>query len=510
MTEVRALATTALEQTQYYAIIVWNALKDLTQKVIHAVSTFFDTLDTYLFSKLDIDYSFYNPFELAETSCIEPLQKALRTSCGRPRSISIELRGADFEDLCKDYPIGYKITNSYGQLIKEGTVNQAQEVNAILLEEKQRTGGDLHSKIHFPEERSRIARWASEWASKKIVQADPNHPFYEIVEAAFARKNNLGGRYDSEDISSYQQESNGSRNQFSRFRYLIYSIIGFQELSKHEELFHYLDNLSLVNGENPAYTFASEISRIYTYPKALGTSTDIRHKLQNGLGAAQHAWEIAKELNCIDDFFEKCFTNAYCFDARVMKFQEFSMEKEHARFEDFHAKVNHRDTVEVKITRYLEAFRNLQIKKYAEEHPEAGNYQSFKAQVIQGNENEHINRFETNYYTRDEFANYLAAENEPVRKAEVAGDDLPKVSNNLYFNENEPFLIVREKWKIPQGLREAGATFAIRRRWNLGWNSNWYKASVSRVEENWIQLDLRGDPIPRGEWEGILDTYGLL
>ncbi len=197
-------------------------------------------------------------------------------------SLSSRMNADDFIALCKDYPVGYKIQQN-GALIKEGKADSTQEVHAIFYEEK-RERGNLQLQIEFPRQRIEIGNLAKRWAEERIVKTDPTSPFYEIIQLAVARheRNNRTQAYELPKDQYYYNNS-------SRSLYTIYSLIGFQELFKHKELFYLLDNCSFSYDANLAYPFATALSRIYTYPKAGGIK-DIRHKLQNGIGAVQEAY----------------------------------------------------------------------------------------------------------------------------------------------------------------------------------------------------------------------------
>ncbi len=216
--------------------------------------------------------------------------------------------------------------------------------------------------------------------------------------------------------------------------------------------------------------------------------------------------DLAKAQNCVDEFFEKCFRNDYCFDARVSAFQEFSEEKTEAREAKFHAKVTYTDSIETKVTRHVEAFRNRQIRGYVREHPDAGAFEVLEGQINREEENIHTQTFLREYFTRDNFAKYLEEEQQPIRKPAKERYDLPK---NYWFPfaPEKAFITLKER-DLPNFRIEhqvVGQELALQ-----SWTGLWYKVRVHQVTPKSVTLDLRGDPIDRATWEGILDQHTLL
>lgn len=335
---------------------------------------------------------------------IAALEEKLRTGSFRPE-VSRNMRPSDFTALCTRFPVQYRIINQLGNLIYEGEVDNIHEASEIFYQRKQemvQANSDLHLKLEvvFPWERLAIGKWAIEWANSRILTFDPLSRFAPIIREAFRIRESIPGGIESSgdpyayhpiDHTYYHERSTNT------FTYLIYTLLGFQELERQEtvELFYCLDDLSQSLNYNLAYKFATEVSCIYTYPNA-GGRTDIRHKLQLGCGVCWEAWQLARDQGCTHDFLTKGpgilseNGRAYCFDARVMNLQDFIDQKSQELFNlDFAPKCNFGDAVDVKVARHVEAFRNIQIRDYVAAHRERHqetrlNYPSLKLMFING------------------------------------------------------------------------------------------------------------------------------
>jgi hypothetical protein len=455
---------------------------------------------------------------------LEALRAVLRGEGGVPQ-ISNSMTPDHFSTLCEEYPIHVEIRKrigenaegqmEYGPVLQEVVVQESQlaqpAIEAVKQDVAQREGADqanlVEAVVIFPPERRRIADWAIIWANQRSPKVDPEHPYFQIVQAAFRDRNNIeGGNDSSADYTTYSPANQNYDLVPNRFSYLVYSLIGFQELDKNIALFRKLDNWSLVNNQNPAYDYATAVSKIYTYPKAFGGNEDVRHKLQNGLGAAWAAFEWARDNGQEHSYFTRCFLGAYCFDARVMAFQSFNLENMHPHFEDFNAAVVHGDTVETKVTRYFSAFKHEQIDLYIRERPLAGlTYERMKAELNAGVDAVHIQDFYADYCTLDRFRAYLDQNNQPIRVPTI--DILgiaPRVAG-IEFDLAKPFIQVANI-ALPPAQRVIGTWIAIQH----PESGNWYKAQVHRVDPNRIDLDLRGDPITENEWSNILQMYALI
>jgi hypothetical protein len=455
---------------------------------------------------------------------LEALKAVLRGEGGVPR-ISNSMTPADFSALCEEYPIHVEIRKrigenalgeiEYGPVLQEVVVQESQlaqpAIEAVKLDVAQREGADqanlVEAVVIFPPERKRIAAWATSWANQRSPTVDPEHPYFQIVQAAFQDRMNIaGGNESSADYTTYSPTNQNNDAGTNRFTYIVYSLIGFQELTKNIGLFNKLDNWSLVNGQNPAYNYATAVSKIYTYPKAFGGNEDVRHKLQNGLGATWAAFEWARNNNQEHSYFTRCFLDAYCFDARVMAFQAFNLENMHPHFDDFNAAVVHGDTVPTKVTRFFSAFKHEQIDLYVRERPLADlTYERMKAELNAGVNAHHTQDFYADYCTPDRFRAYLAQNNQPIREPTI--DILgiaPRVAG-IEFDPAKPFIQVANI-ALPPAQRVVGTWIAIQH----PESGNWYKAQVHRVDPNRIDLDLRGEPIAENRWSDILQLYALI
>ncbi len=447
---------------------------------------------------------------------LEELKDVLRRGRGHPH-ISRQMTPADFSTLCEDYPIRVIFRKRNGPVLREVVVQETQMAQptfeAVKQEVLEREGaaqaGLVELSVEFPAERRQIAQWACTWAAARRPKVDPDHPYFPIIQAAFQHRLRIdGGARSSADYRTYSPPNQNYYDYTDKFTYTVYALIGFQELSRPENiaLFNRLDNWSLVNGDNPAYLFASQASRIYTYPKAYGGNVDVRQKLQNGLGAAWAAYESARDRNEMLQFFTDCFTNENCFDARVMKFQERNLQNMHPNFDDFNPAVVHTDIVDTKVTKYFGAFKHEQIAQYVREHPRAGlTYEEMKRLVNRVPNDRHVRVFDAEYCTLARFGAYLAENNQPIREMTLAPPILPRVPG-IVFRPNAAFLSVDQINLIPAAQRVAGTWIAIRD----PMNGNWYKARVHRVEDTRINLDLRGDPITEARWTNLLQIYHLI
>lgn len=531
----------------------FDVIAEIVKKVVNAVAAFFVAIGEFFTTAFNFIFCIpeENPEELHAQEPIpnqwdhievadppepvnqpdlpvnlEELKAVLRNGHGHPH-ISRQMTPADFSTLCEEYPIRVTFRKRigenrwrepiYGPNLREVVVQETQmaqptfeAVKQEVLEREGAAQADLvELSVDFPAERRQIAEWACTWAAARRPKVDPDHPYFPIIQAAFQHRLRIdGGAFSSADYRTYSPPNQNYYADTNRFTYTVYALIGFQELSRPENiaLFNRLDNWSLVNGQNPAYLFASQASRIYTYPKAWGGNVDVRQKLQNGLGAAWAAYESARERNEMLQFFNSCFTNENCFDARVMRFQERNLQNMHPNFDDFNAAVVHTDTVDTKVTRYFGAFKHEQIARYVREHPMARlTYEEMKGLVNRVPNNRHVRAFEAEYCTVERFRAYLVENNQPIREMTIAPAVLPRVPG-VAFRPEAAFISVDQINLIPAAQRVAGTWIALQD----PMVGNWYKVRVHRVEDTRINLDLRGDPITEARWTDLLRIYGLI
>ncbi len=456
---------------------------------------------------------------------LEPLKAVLRAGEGAPQ-ISSRMTPDDFSKLCKDYPIRVQIRKrigqnalgetEYGPVLEEVAVQELQlaqpAIEAVKQNVAEREGINQANLVEpvviFPRERRIIADWAIAWASGRSPKVDPEHPYFQIVQAAFQHKNNIdGGNHSSDDYTTYSPINDTYYSYVNLFTYIIYSLIGFQELNKNIDLFNKLDNWSLVNGQNPAYRYATAVSKIFTYPKAFGGNQDVRHKLQNGLGVAWAAFEWARDRGQEDDYFTQCFTGAYCFDARLMPIQEFILHNMHPNFDDFNAAVIYTDTVDTKIAKHFAAFKHQQIDLYVREHPLEGlSYEQMKRELNAGVNTHYIQDFLGNYCTFARFLSYLDQNNQPIkeRKKAIAGEE-PRIAG-IELDPRKPFIQIANIDLIPPAQRVVGESIALRD----PRDRDWYKVRVHQVGPNQIELDLRGDTIEQDKLIVKLEDLALI
>lgn len=338
---------------------------------------------------------------------LEGLKEVLRTRRGRVQ-ISKKMTIANFIELCKHYPVHFNIQNRYGQTLQEGDVDHIHNATKILHEQKrqhlqgaqnrdhaEREASEIKLTVTFPWQRKVIGKWAMKWAKERELSYDPTSKFSEVIQSAFQYREQIdGGTNSSSEPEDYHPTDPEyySREETNNFTYIIYTLLGFQALDNPPTigLFYCLDDLSQRSSKNFAYGFASNLSRIFTYPRA--GNNDIRHKLQLGLGACWTAYQTAKQQDCILDlfndppsFFGEYGERSYCFDIRVTNLQKFTQRKSEALFNlDFAPKCNYTDSLPVKVGAHVHAFRNIQIRDYVEAHLEkcprsALTYPAFKA-----------------------------------------------------------------------------------------------------------------------------------
>ncbi len=357
--------------------------------------------------------------------------------------------------------------------------------------------------------KSHIGPQAIAWAAQRPVRVDPQHRYFEIIQEAFKLRNQIEGGADCS--SSYETYETNDPNYYAgtaKFAYIIYSLCGFQELDRPEnrDLCDLLDNQAMWNGMNPAYDYATALSKIYAYPVGGGVPVDIRGKLKHGREVPWLAYQAAKAKNRLVEFFNKGFQNENCFDARVADLQEFMFKIEQGNCADFYPALVPSDKVETKVTKHYEAFRNQQILKFtnAKNLP----YEAFKDQVVRGVDNVHTRDFRENYYTRDRFAGYLQENDQPIRQRTSTLAPLPRQWQfGIPYDRTKDFIEV-QYYQINETYRQLGKIVALREEFT----GNYYLARVHRIRGDKIDLDQRGEPVQRGGaqgWERILDTYGL-
>jgi hypothetical protein len=495
-----------------------TAIENLINKIIDYVADFFSQIADFFSEAWDFiigppDTERQDHIQLPAAN-LEALKTTLREG-NYYQQMPANMTPSDFSALCESYPIHVVFRDQEGNRLEEADV---QDMRAVFdrLEQLRRENPHLQigKQIHFPRERIEIGRWAKDWASNRPIKVDPESPYFEIIQEAFSKRLQIrGGHNSSPNYQDYTTKDQGYYSTANLFKYIILSLTGFQELSRPEnvDLFYKLDNLSQENLENnPAYVYATALSKIYTYPRA--GDTDIRYKLQSGLPTVMKAYQVAKNQNKLSEFFETCFAvGDLCFDVRVRKSQEFIAQNAEGIDLDFYPKVNHTDSIEVKITRHFETFRNIQIQKYVQRNPGIGTYEEMKEAVVRsggmiGPQNSlHVNAI-LGTINADEFATYLQERNQPIRQASSNIHGLTPLHNIRFVNDRASLTVDRQgvEW-----LRE-GREVALKDQ-----EDRWFKAKVDRIDvgRNQITFDLRGDPIPRAGangWEQLLDARGLI
>ena len=226
---------------------------------------------------------------------LEGLLAILKRGKGGFPDLSSIKNASDFSTLCSHFPISVRIKEG-NYIVERISVRNALEGYERLAQYKlhhREAGLDsiadrIEMEMDFPKERLIIGQWAVRWAKSKTISVDPTHRFFEIFQELFKRRKEIEGGLDSSmDYRTYHPYSFQEFSSLNPFTYIVHSLIGFQELDRKEHiiLFHDLDNCKTTRLENPAYEFATELSRIFTYPNAVGAWTDVRHKLQKKMDA---------------------------------------------------------------------------------------------------------------------------------------------------------------------------------------------------------------------------------
>ncbi len=284
----------------------------------------------------------------------------------------------------------------------------------------------------YPNKKNLIAALAITWGKSRDITIDPQHPYFEIFQEAFKYQNELGGGAEAADHRAYQLLPNNDKYYDNpKFRYTIYSLLGFQELVRpdHRELMRRLDNGR--SDHNPAYKYATAVSKILTYPTGQHGRLDIRDKITLGIDGPWKIYQTAKVCGQVFEYFQKGF-NGYCFDARISALQEFC--EPLITNEDFTLKFNLSSGVDHQVMEHFRVFRNKQLVKYSIE--KNINYKDFQYWVLAGalhggyvadrngvlfsvRDREEIHRQIIDFYgqlcTADHFANYLQETGQPIQ-----------------------------------------------------------------------------------------------
>lgn len=236
----------------------------------------------------------------------------------------------------------------------------------------------------FPANRPAIIEWSIEAAQARTIRIDPNHPFFEIFRTFLRDRVNYGGAAQSGDYRDYEVGADYSGragreyyNEVSTFVYTIYSLIGFQELTREENRIwlRMIDNGGATFEANPAYRYGRALSKMFTYPTRpanvrwddLRPAMDIRDKIHHGMNAPWRAYSAAKFMHELPLFFQQSFGNngynEHCFDARINAFQRF-MER-YLAIPDFTPDIGIRHDNNHRTLEHYRVAKNLQIAAFA-------------------------------------------------------------------------------------------------------------------------------------------------
>jgi len=250
----------------------------------------------------------------------------------------------------------------------------------------------------FPGETNRIARWAIQWAQARPIKIDPNHPYFEIFQAAIQNKNAIdGGVGASANDQDYELGAYGEDYYMNapKFLYLMYSLMGFQELTRPDirELLRRLDNHENTIEQNPGYRFGAALSKINVYPTRIDGSRpndhlviariragrrergedenapiqDVEDKIHLGITVPWKGYQLAKIFHEVPEFFQGSFAtlgyNENCFDARLSSFQSFMVR--YLAPPDFNVDLHMYSSIQDCVLEHFRVFQNEQLLKYA-------------------------------------------------------------------------------------------------------------------------------------------------
>lgn len=431
------------------AIAAFQVLADLARRVFEAVVEFFTGVVNSISLFLDeccadeAPVNWDEPFQIQPDANIDnspvnldALRQVLRRGYGNP-VISSRMGAADFTALCQDYPITLRIVKD-GIILRNVQIQEIQEKQAILDAEKARVRGEegegaaarVKAEVDFPQERINIGNWARQWANARTIRIDPAHPYFEIFQRAFELKNQIqDGDGADGDYRTYALPQEGYVNG-PYFAYLIKSLMGFQELSREENraLMRKLDTHLPIFENNPAYTFARAISKIYCYPTSRdwgGVEMDVRDKLQIGIPAPMNAFRAAHERNQTLNFFQNAFNRGnICFDIRVEGFQRYIFNLAHPHIEDFSPQLEQAQTTAAKIFEYYRVFANTEMFRLANEL-QPGNPEPIYQQLKMGGGNRAL--LYAQYCTKARFEQYLIENGSPIKELQGAAGVMPPV-----------------------------------------------------------------------------------
>lgn len=187
----------------------------------------------------------------------------------------------------------------------------------------------------FPNKKQYILRLANAWASSRTVKRDPNHMYAPIFDELKARKDQLQGRWDPDDIVLAADERIDL--EYRRYTYTCRFLLSFQELSREENLkfIEQVMNTLDANDENKtqSYGFAKKLSKLgYLYHLPADNHewefADQNQKIRNGVAVLMILFNKVRELSAgqpdlMDRFFKEGLAPARCFDARVSTMEAF-------------------------------------------------------------------------------------------------------------------------------------------------------------------------------------------
>ncbi len=236
----------------------------------------------------------------------------------------------------------------------------------------------------FPGHRPAIIQWSIDAVQARDIRIDPNHPYFEMFEAFLQNKGNYGGAGESGNYRNYavaaDYSGRGGReyyNGVSRFVYTIYSLIGFQELTREENRvwLRMIDNGGATFDANPAYRYGRALSKMFTYPTRPDNipwndprpPMDIRDKIHHGINAPWIAYSTARFMREVPQFFQTAFGghgyNEHCFDARISAMQRFL--ERYLAVPDFTPDIGLRHGNDHRTLEHYRVAKNLKIAAFA-------------------------------------------------------------------------------------------------------------------------------------------------
>ncbi len=236
----------------------------------------------------------------------------------------------------------------------------------------------------FPANQPAIVQWSIDAAQAREIRIDPNHPYFEIFQTFLGDKANYGGAAESGNYRTYAvaayfsgRDGREYYNTVSKFVYTIYSLIGFQELTREENRIwlRMIDNGGATFETNPAYKYGRALSKMFTYPTRPANFVwndprppmDIRDKIHHGINAPWIAYSTARFMREVPQFFQNAFGgqgyNEHCFDARVSSMQRL-MER-YLAVPDFTPDIGIRHNNDHRTLEHYRVAKNHQIAVFA-------------------------------------------------------------------------------------------------------------------------------------------------